>query len=162
MQVKCVDNLHSPKLTLGKVYQVVRSDSTFYFVINDVGVEEEYFKRRFQVVSEEAAPSTSSSLQVRCVKSDGVGLSLTLGKVYPVVREDTEYYYVVNDNGNQVGYFKNRFEIVSFTSAPTPTLNSKELQSDPEEERLRKLFRFQVDPRYECAKCGGTLPCNWH
>jgi hypothetical protein len=107
-------------------------------------------------------------VKVKCICVGAAGL--TLGKIYQVTHDSGNSYYLVNDAGHNVEYFKTRFqEVISDdvveskeTPASTVVKAKPATTTDPEEERLRALLRFRVDTRYECPKCGAPLPCNMH
>lgn len=51
-------------------------------------------------------------MKVKCVDSIDLGKYLTFWKDYEVLREDDKRYYVIDDEGNSTGFFKERFEII--------------------------------------------------
>lgn len=44
MKVRCIDIRRSEEITLGKVYNVMVIDGSFYIIINDVGKKNILFK----------------------------------------------------------------------------------------------------------------------
>ncbi|MHA4986999.1 DUF6501 family protein [Cetobacterium somerae] len=51
-------------------------------------------------------------IKVRCINSKGLNGALTKGKVYEVINSWSDFYIVINNNGIQDTYAKNRFEVV--------------------------------------------------
>lgn len=51
-------------------------------------------------------------IKVRCINSKGLNGALTKGKVYEVINSWSDFYIIINNNGIQDTYAKNRFEIV--------------------------------------------------
>lgn len=51
-------------------------------------------------------------IKVRCINSKGLNGALTKGKVYEVVNSWSDFYIIINNNGIQDTYAKNRFEVV--------------------------------------------------
>lgn len=51
-------------------------------------------------------------IKVKCINSRGLNGALTKGKVYEVINSWSDFYIVINDNGIQDTYAKNRFEVV--------------------------------------------------
>jgi Family of unknown function (DUF6501) len=51
------------------------------------------------------------SKMVRCINNNYLEVyqALTLMKVYKVLKENDDYFFIVNDKGNCFGYYKNRF-----------------------------------------------------
>ena len=52
-------------------------------------------------------------IKVKCINSRGLNGALTKGKVYEVINSWSDFYIVINDNGIQDTYAKNRFEVVT-------------------------------------------------
>ena len=54
---------------------------------------------------------------------------LNLDKEYEVLNVSEEYYYIKNNKGYEVGYFKERFEVIEDTKTPTnPTHYQTKIQ----------------------------------
>ena len=52
-------------------------------------------------------------ISVRPINEDNIYLSeLTIGKQYEVLRSDEESYFIRNNHMDEVGYYKERFEVV--------------------------------------------------
>lgn len=54
-------------------------------------------------------------IKVKCINSRGLNGALTKGKVYEVINSWSDFYIVINNNGIQDTYTKNRFEVVEET-----------------------------------------------
>lgn len=48
-------------------------------------------------------------MKIRCINNDKMESKLTVDKIYEVIDETVDFYYVCNDNGVDSEYFKNRF-----------------------------------------------------
>ena len=54
-------------------------------------------------------------IKVKCINSRGLNAALTKGKVYEVINSWSDFYIIINNNGIQDTYAKNRFEVVEET-----------------------------------------------
>ncbi|QQV90436.1 putative early protein [Olleya phage Harreka_1] len=74
-------------------------------------------------------------MRIKCINK-GEYLSLTIGKEYDSVKEDKDFYYITNDDGEKEEcYFKKRFEIVK-TNNMRPTI-----------EEVRAYFKDALEVR---------------
>jgi hypothetical protein len=49
-------------------------------------------------------------MTVTCINNEGFSL-ITKGKSYPVINESRDFYYIINNNGIEKRYGKNRFTL---------------------------------------------------
>lgn len=97
---------------------------------------------------------------VECVDDDVMVGKITIGKRYKVLNDNGKYYTIIDDLGNEHGFFLSRFKIVS-----TPSVQKKKIIGY----KMIKLFPFTVceightitDPEYISRKDYGKWPEFW-
>lgn len=108
-------------------------------------------------------------MKVKCIsgcRSLSLNASfLTHGKVYQVISENKTHYKLIDDTNREVGWIKERFEVVEEGGTAFPSektiLQIGKIQGDAEEERCWQAMRPRVDPGH-CV-CG--IPkqlCDYH
>jgi len=102
IKVRCMKNVGTTNLTLGKEYQVVEVELEGYKIINDDESIRRYHKSLFAEVKED-------TLMVECIWSDG---TLECRKIYPIIREENQFYWILNDLDKEKLYSKDMFKPV--------------------------------------------------
>ena len=69
--------------------------------------------------------------KIQCIKER---YSLTLNKIYTVIKKDTDYYYIINDFNEKNKYFISRFKDVTI----------KEAIKEERKEKLKKLNQWPI------------------
>ena len=119
--VRCIDNSgESDALTLNKIYKIISQYGYYYWIINDNGKENNYYQNLFEEVDEsevEEMKGENMKKHVKCINILNKPDELTLGKVYEFIEEVDGFYCIINDDGVQCSYYKNRFEKVNEKSS---------------------------------------------
>lgn len=107
MKVKCINDIDwEHHITNGKIYEVTKEGSNYYFITNNYGMPYTgYGKSRFEIIPE------TKPMKIRC-NNAGCNPHLTNGKTYEAISETGNYYTIVANDGHQRLYCKSRFEIV--------------------------------------------------
>lgn len=70
-----------------------------------------YAEEQLEYAMEKEA-KIKNALMVECIDNEEYSDRLTLGKTYPVIEDEEEYYVVKDDKGEEENYYKSRFKIV--------------------------------------------------
>lgn len=123
--VKCIDNRNCIyNLTIDEIYSVDEEDEGDYYITNDDGDCTPFSKKRF--IEVDAPEEVKVNRYIKCVKSHDL-VSVTIDKVYKLIKEDDQYYHFVDDDGDNVNLSKESFikvnaeelEASQFTKRPT-------------------------------------------
>ena len=52
-------------------------------------------------------------MKVKCINIYNLHLTLTIGKIYDVINKDDNWYWIINDSGDEHGYPKGWFRPLS-------------------------------------------------
>lgn len=110
-KVVCINTVYLNKMSLGKVYEVFDDNDRGFLLRNDDGAAYWFFKDNFKEVVDKVP---KQKIKVLCVDLDGCS-SITKGKFYEALDEaedfNTNYYQLVNDEGNTELYRKTCFVV---------------------------------------------------
>lgn len=111
--VICVDNAYNPFLTPNEMYFVEEENETHYKMHNDAEKLFWYDKNLFKKVQDKQ--------KVKILCADKADYSyITKGKIYEAEDYDTNYYQLVNDEGDVSLYRKTCF-VISNEATPVST-----------------------------------------
>src|ERR1700686_5321879 len=151
MKVKCIDTGGSPRLIIGKVYDVIKEDIDCYY-IKDEQEESGWYKKRFEIVTDQ---EVIINKRVKCIDNSEAAYHLTIGQIYEVLEDAGGSFFVVrDDSGAAVGWYKNRFIIVA--DLKDNLLNKEDYFGypavksskpiDPEEDHCWKMMQPYIAP----------------
>lgn len=110
-------------------------------------------------------------IKVKCINSRGLNGALTKGKVYEVINSWSDFYIVINDNGIQDTYAKNRFEVITVHIGLDIGISEPIIQETRVVSKLKDLdglengkgikLLWQPNSRFIDMKFGKTVFCRW-
>ena len=123
MRVKCINNkIIENELTEGKIYLVEYETYENYKIIDDNNQIRYYCKLRFIEVPEDndlpednelpennEVNKKDNNIKVRCIDDEGKYIYLTKNKIYDVIKEKGDWYYILDDNFSINRHLKYRF-----------------------------------------------------
>ena len=110
MRIKCINNHLTEKyLSKDKIYTVLEEKGDFYIIYDDSKKVNKWNKNRFVQVE-------ANTVEVRCINNKFDKDSLTIGKIYPVIKETDTGYIIIDDTGFTYNYAKDRFILIDENS----------------------------------------------
>ena len=112
-QVRCIDAKCFDFLTVGRIYLVYSTEGDYITIKDNRGIACSFLAEMFE-------PVEPRRKLVKCINNGLFDFYLTIGKIYEVLEESTEYFYIYGDSGDKLGFYKNQFEPAEKPVEPVP------------------------------------------